>query len=534
MDSNSTTLLQQKVAQLPTTFGVYTFLDSRRTILYVGKAVNLRSRVRSYFASDHTDRPWVKQMIPHIADVSILLTENEVEALILESNLIKEHTPKYNSAGKDDKRYAWIIIDTREPFPRPRKTRDLGLKGKYFGPYPDGRAVNHVLRYLRKIYPYRDCNLQMYPARTPEDVKKTQICFFYHLGLCTGPCDNLITSAGYKENIDNIIKTLQGKRKSHIKILEKKMAEYSAEERFEEAATLRDKIQDLQYLSQRIDVQYGDAEEEFKEIQKSRYLAGIEEAAALLQLHIPEHELRRSRIECYDISNISGENAYGSMVVSEGPSVIPSEYRVFKIREAIKSNDPEMMRRVLTRRMKYLESVHTVRQTSSNPQTESLMKRPAIIVLDGAQAQLSAAAAVIPDTIGILGISKGKHLKRAGKAQEDEFWISDRAGSYKRVRMENPFIFQRLRDEAHRFAIKHHRKGKRFDQTRSELDEIPGIGPKRKKLLMSKFQTVNGIAKASERALTTTLKNERTAKIVFDYFHNRHRTPALISQRDSR
>ena len=145
--------LQRKISQLPTTTGVYQFLDDQNTILYVGKALNLRTRVRSYFQDTHLDRPWVAQMIPSISDVIVILAENEVEALILESNLIKKHNPKYNSAGKDDKRYAWIRINSRAPFPKIEKTRDLEPKGRYFGPYPDTRAVNQVLRYLRKLYP---------------------------------------------------------------------------------------------------------------------------------------------------------------------------------------------------------------------------------------------------------------------------------------------------------------------------------------------------------------------------------------------
>ena len=161
------TELKNTIELLPASPGIYRFLDSTGTILYIGKAINLRSRVRSYFQSEHLDRPWVEQMIPLIKDVKVIVTDNEVEALILESNLIKKYEPKYNSAGKDDKRYAWILIDTREPFPKIEKTRDLDRKGRYFGPYPDGGAVNKVLNFLRSLIPTVKSTLKRDPTRGP-------------------------------------------------------------------------------------------------------------------------------------------------------------------------------------------------------------------------------------------------------------------------------------------------------------------------------------------------------------------------------
>lgn len=513
--------LKLEIEQLPTTFGVYQFTDEEGTILYIGKAINLRSRVRSYFQSDHLDRPWVAQMIPLIHDVEVIQTENDVESLILESNLIMKHKPKYNSAGKDDKRYAWILINTRAVFPIVEKSRDLGRKGRHFGPYPDGRAVNHILKYVRKIYPYRDCKLQMYPNRKSVEVKKSRLCVYYHLGLCSGPCDNLISSKDYKVDIQNIVKTLTGKKKSHVRELRHRMDHYAHRQQFEKAATIRDKIQDLLYLSQQIDIQFGDAEDEFKEIQEARFVAGISEMISLLGLNIPEHKIKNTRIECYDISNISGEITYGSMVVSEGTKIRNSEYRIFKVREKKKSNDPEMIKRVLERRLKYL--------SNDNPdQTqESLLKRPHIILLDGAQPQLSAIKEIIPDNIGLVAISKGKHLKRAGDKQIDEFWTISRDKSekpeFKKIRLANPFLFQRLRDEAHRFAIKHHRQGRRYNQKKSILDEIPGIGPKRKKALMTKFKTIEKIAAATDDELIEVLKSKPEAKAVSDYLAKQKR-----------
>lgn len=504
--------LSNKIGSLPASTGVYQFLDAERNILYIGKAINLRTRVKSYFQSDHLDRPWVEQMIPLISDVKVLITDNEVEALILESNLIRKYRPKYNSAGKDDKRYAWIHINTRAPYPKVEKTRDLERKGRYFGPYPDGTAVNKVLKYLRKLYPYRSCSLEMFPDRHRADINKSRLCMYYHLGLCPGPCDNLITIKSYKENIDNIVKILRGTKKSPIRELEKKMRAYSESNKFEQAAELRDKIRDLRYLSQRVDIDFGDEEEEFRKIQQTRFLSGITEAIKELHLNIPEHRIKNTRIECYDVSNISGEVTYGSMVVSLGPVIKNSQYRIFKVREKKKINDPEMLRSIIQRRLRYLESAPSGNVTLT--EGESLLKKPDIIVLDGEKPQLSAVVPIVPDSIGVIAISKGKHLKRAGQRQEDEFWRIDDSGGFKKITFENPFLFQRLRDEAHRFAIKHHRTGRRFAQKKSILDEIPGIGPKRKKALMKKFRTIDGIRNASLEELQTVVHNVSVAKKV--------------------
>lgn len=290
------------------------------------------------------------------------------------------------------------------------------------------------------------------------------------------------------------------------------MQEYSKMKNFEKAAELRDKIQDLRYLSQRIDIDFGDTEEEFKQIQETRFLAGIKEVMKVLGLNIPEHRIKSARIECYDISNLAGEITYGSMVVSEGATVKLSKYRVFKIRDEHKPSDPDMMARVLQRRVKYFDN------SGDGHTRESLLERPHIILLDGAQPQLSAVKKLIPKNIGLLAISKGKHLKRSGKKQADEFWRIDSEGKFRKFSLENPFLFQHLRDEAHRFAIKHMRKGKRYIQKKSVLDDIPGIGPKRRKMLMQHFKSVDKIAAASVKKLNEILKNKKAAKQVHKFF----------------
>lgn len=509
--------IQHIIEQLPSKPGVYKFYNRAGQILYIGKAINLRSRVRSYFSNKLIDRPWVRQMIPHISDIKVIEAENEVEALILESNLIKKHLPKYNIASKDDRKYAWIEVEQRVPFPRVKKTRDFSGKGRYYGPYPDGGAVNHVLKYIRTIYPFRSCNLDMYLDRSPNAVKKPRVCIYYHLNLCPGPCDNLITAKEYCENIKHITKTLEGKKRSHIRELEKTMMALAERKKYEEAARIRDKVRDLSYLSQRIDIHYGDAEDEFHEIQKNRFEAGIKEIAAALKIALPHEKIKKTRVECYDISNLANEITYGSMAVAEGSSVVPSQYRIFKFKENIRRDDPEMLRRVIIRRLK-----HISREISPDlSPDESLSKIPTFILLDGAQAQLSAVRPVIPKNIGIFAISKGKHFKRKGMPQNDEFWIISSSDKPKRITLENPFLFQHLRDEAHRFAIKHMRQGKRFLQKRSVLDEITGIGPKRRKLLFMRYGTVDEIKKASRESLEKTLQNKTAAKEVYAFFHTK-------------
>ncbi|MBN2100404.1 excinuclease ABC subunit UvrC [Candidatus Dojkabacteria bacterium] len=502
--------LQQKIEQIQNKTGIYQFIDSREKILYVGKALRLRSRVKSYFTSNHTDRPWIQQMIPHIFDVKTIETENEIEALILEANLIKKYQPKYNASLKDNKRYAWIYIDTYSPFPRVRTTRDPGKSGRYFGPYPDGRPMKRMLKYLRKLYPFADCKLKFYPLRKPDEVKNNRICLYYHLGTCSGPCDNLITSQEYKKNIKNLIKTLEGKKKNQIRELEDKMAKYSKTQKFEKAAELRDKISDLRYLSQRIDIDFGDTESEFHKIRNIRYVEGLKEAVSKLSLNIPDEKLKKMRVECYDMSNLAGEVAYGSMTVSIGPNIENSQYRIFKIDIEGKADDTKMMNEVLRRRIKYLNS-------DNKESNESLLQKPDLILLDGAKSQLSAVKDIVPEGVGLLAISKGKRLKRAGKKQLDEFWTVKPSGKFVKLKFQNPFIFQLLRDEAHRFAIKHHRKGKRYLQTKSWLDEIPGVGPRRKKQLIKKFKTISKIKMASFEEINDVVNNKTVAESIANY-----------------
>lgn len=523
-DSKSTTIpshLKVQIEQTPAKTGVYKFLGKKGKVLYVGKAVNLRSRVRSYFTSDHIDRPYITHMIPLINQIKTIKTGNEIEALILESNLIKKYKPRFNQNLKDDKRYAWIHINTYKKFPKVKRTRETDLSGRYFGPYPDGRPIQRMLKYLRKLYPYADCKLEFYPDRDPSEVEKSRLCLYYHLGLCTGPCDNLVSPQEYKENIYGLIDTLQGKKKSQVKELEKDMKKLAEQKKFEKAAVVRDKIRDLKYLSQRIDVDFGDTEEDFRRIRQERFWAGLKESVSKLDLNIPDHKLKNMRVECYDISNIKGEIAYGSMTVAVGPEIKNSKYRIFKIKYPESTDDTSMLQEVLQRRLKYLSTTKENDEAGfdkghfdNNNKNESLLEKPDIILLDGGKGQMSAAKDLMPDNIALMGISKGKRLKRAGKKQVDEFWKVATDDSIRKIKLKNPYIFQNLRDEAHRFAIKHHRKGRRFLQTKSVLDDIPGVGVKRKNALMRRFKTVTKIKEASVDEINEVVRNKKVAERV--------------------
>ena len=476
---------------LPNKPGVYKFLDEEGKILYIGKAINLRNRVRSYFANELTDRPRIKQMIPLIKDIQIVETNNDIESLVLESILIKRHKPFYNSDKKDDKSYAWIYISTKEKFPTVKIVRKVSnndlKKGAIFGPYPSSSSTKRIFSYLRKIYPFCTCKKE-----------SSKECLYFHLGLCPGPHQGHISEKNYRKNINEIIKFLNGKKRGHISELEKEMKMYSKNKEYEKAAQLRDRINDLKYLGEKIDFELDDTEfsyvERRRKLLKQNFL-DLKEELGIKKLN---------RIECYDISNIQGKLSYGSMVVAQDGEIKRSEYRIFKIRNLNTPNDPEMLKSVLERRF-----------DSKNSKKYNLL--PDIVLVDGGKSQLSVLKESIPNSILLLGISKGKRLKRKGKRVLDEFWIVIN-NEIKKVDIENKSILIDLRDEAHRFAILHHRKARAKESKKSLLNDIEGVGEKRRKLLITKFKDINGIQKATEDDLNTVLKNKKVAKNIFKYF----------------
>ncbi len=455
---------------IPQKGGVYKFLDDKKEILYIGKALNLKTRVSSYFTSTHSDRPHIIKMLQYIKDVETITTENEIESLILESALIKKYRPKFNVLAKDDKSFSWIYISTQDEFPRVKIVRSIKKdeikKGKLFGPYPKGNATKRLFNYIRKIYPFCTCTNPKEP------------CLYYHLNLCPAPFQGKISKEDYRKNINGIINFLSGRKKNIVSSLKKEMEVYAKTKDFEKAAILRDKINDLEYISQKISVSPFEAEDEYF----ASKLTSLKEELFLKKL---------SRIECFDISNIQGQFAFGAMSVAIDGRLDNSEYRIFKIRETNKPDDPKMLFEVLYRRIKKYTD----------------LDKPDLILIDGGISQLSVLKNIIPKDIKVIAISKGKRMKRKNVKQVDEFWTYD-SDEYKNIKIKSIKLLVELRDEAHRFGIKYHRKSRAKYAKASVLDKIEGIGEKRKKALIKKFGSIENIKKASVSELNEVVKNK--------------------------
>ncbi len=486
MESN----LRVKIESLPPTSGIYKFLNKKGEILYIGKAANIKSRVSSYFREELFDRPRIRQMMPLVSDIEIQETNNEIEALVLESALVKDIQPPFNSDLKDDKSYAWIYISTREKFPTVKIVRSLKKgeykKGRMFGPYPSGYTVKRVFSYLRKIYPFCICK--------NKDCKSS---LDYHIGLCPGPYAGKISEEEYRENINSIIKFLNGKQSNHIKRLEREMVEYSKNEDFEKAAELRDRIKDLRYIGQSIDFTYYDDSNSYK----SKREKARESSFGTLQYELGLQKLKR--IECYDISNMQGKNAYGSMVVANKGKLDRGDYRIFRIKGKDTPDDPGMLKEVLERRF---------RSVSKDTDT-SLGNLPDIVLIDGGKSQLSTVKDSIPSKILLLGISKGKHIKRKGGLKVDEFWVVKNGEVYQ-VGLSSTEILIDLRNEAHRFAISHYRRRSVKESKKSALDGISGIGNIRRKALIKRFKSIDGIKSATIEEINEVLKNKNLSNLV--------------------
>ncbi len=482
--------LESQLALLPRSCGVYKFKDSNNTVLYVGKAHNLKSRVSSYFTDTHLDRPRIVQMIPLVYEIETITTDNDIEALVLESALIKQIQPKYNTLAKDDKSYAYLYINHKDEYPTVKIVRQVSKEqvrnGKIFGPYPNGTAIKRVFKYLRKIYPF--CI-----SKDP-----TKPCFDMHIGLCPGP----IPSAEYKENIEGIIKFLSGRNKQLITELEQKMSEYSKNLEYENAALMRDKIDDLRYLTSKINVDNDSSELEYRQLKKEFALKNIAKLSKEIGIE------NATRIECYDISNTQGKNAYGSMTVAINGEIDTSSYRIFKIKQLDTPNDPAMLVEVLQRRLKHI---------NNDPLDSSLNSIPNIILIDGGKSQLSVISENIKFEGTILGITKGRKYKKRGGKLLDEFLIlNDKEATQIKIRTSK--ILSQLRDEAHRFAILHHRKNRVATQTKSYIDEIPNVGPKTKKLIKQNFNSKEELINSSTQKLLEVINNRKIVESIQNHF----------------
>ena len=583
-------ILQQKLAALPRSPGVYLFKDSQGLILYVGKAVNLKSRVASYFRPEVVALRGarIELMVAQIADVDFVLCDNELEALVLENNFIKQLQPKYNVLLRDDKNYLFLKINVRDEIPTISYDRRPSDKtARYFGPYTSSLSVKETLRLLRRIFPY--C------ANAKVGSKP---CFYYHIGKCPGVCFGKISLADYRQNyIGQIIQFLEGRQTAILRQLQTQMRQASARRQFEKAARLRDQIFALNRVLERQKLVYpkkidqdvfalyqngtacinlfiiregkliqrenfiidnarrASAAEVFESFLSRYYLeaAGrpqeillpvaidaselrpligrtkilvprrgpkrtlLELGAKNAQQHLENtsdrhlleeaqlmaslKELQRvlnlpavpGRIECYDISNIQGVYAVGSMVVFDYARPKKSDYRKFKIRIKNTPDDFAMMREMLERRLK-----HTA------------WPLPDLMIIDGGKGQLNAAMAVMKkiknptSKIKIIGLAK----------RLEEIFQPGRKTSLRLPENSQAlFLLQRVRDEAHRFAITFHRRLRAQGSLKSALDAIRGIGPNRKKRLLEKFGSTEQIRRASLTALAAVVGRRAAEKI---------------------
>ena len=432
--------LKEKVNALPKLPGVYLFKNAKDKIIYIGKAKRLRDRVKSYFVIKIKMSSKTAALVRQIADFDHIEVETELEALILEAELIKKHSPKYNVALKDDKSALHILIRNEEVKKDGKKIKisrvvvahknEIKKGDKVYGPYPHGGVVRVLIKTLRKMFPFRDCS----PSKFQRYEKLDAPCFYGHIGLCPAPCINSISAEEYKKNIVRLQKLLDGNAPRLTKSIKKEMDMFSKDLMYEEAAEQRDLLRKINYVSRN----FRDPEEYID----NPYLIEdiISQSLDALVENIPYLKKIPERVECYDISNLFDKDATGSMVVATNGRLDKSEYRRFRIRFKHTPDDYEMMREVLRRRFK--------REKSKNKN----LKRwgmPDLLVMDGGKGQVSAALEVLTEMkleIPVVGLAK----RFETIILEDNGEVS--------LQKNNPglLLLQRLRDEAHRFAKKYH------------------------------------------------------------------------------
>lgn len=458
------------------------YKNTKRQIIYVGKAAVLHNRVRSYFqpAAKHDQK--TKVMVGEIADIEWITTASEIDALFLESELIKRYKPQYNIDLRDDKHYLYVRLPMKEKYPPlsfVRRPLDDGAT--YFGPFMESFALRKALRILRKIFPYS----------THETLPK-RVCLQYHLGLCPGVEEAKIGSQAYKASLKKLTMFLKGERTLLIKQLEKEMRSAAKAQQFEEAAQLRNKAHHLRALSKQIVF----SDQERFDLRKDQALNGL---AKLLNLRgVPR------RIEAYDISHISGSDNVASMIVFLDGVPAKGEYRKFKMR-VLGNDDFAHMEEVISRRF-------------SSENIEKWAK-PDLIVIDGGKGQLSAALSALQggalQTIPVIGLAK-----REETIIRQHYDTKLLANKFEEIKLPTDSevlkLLMRIRDEAHRFAIAYHSLLRSKRQTASQLDEIPGIGPATRKKLIKHFGSIKGVKAASREKLLTVVSN-KTADLIIQY-----------------
>ena len=615
---------EEELKKLPHSPGVYLMHDAGDTIIYVGKAVNLHSRVRSYFRRIVGRGPQIDRMVEQIARFEYIVTDSELEALVLENNLIKEYSPKYNTMLKDDKTYPYIKVTMGEEFPRILFSREMKKdRSRYFGPYTSAAAVKDTIDLMNKLYQLKTCN-----RRLPRDIGLERPCLNYHIKQCLAPCQGYIDREAYRERVEQALDFLNGNYKPLLKDLEEKMTQASENLEFEEAIRYRDlynsvksvaqkqkitdsngedkdilalakdetdavvqvffvrdgkligrehfymthvegydtaqilldfvkqfyagtpyiprelmlqeEIADIEILEKWLSSRKGSrvylrvpkkgAKEKLVELaaqnahlvlsqdkerirrEEGRTIGAMKEIGALLQLE------NVSRMEAFDISNISGFANVGSMVVFEKGKAKRSDYRKFRIQSVSGPDDYACMKEVLTRRFIHgMEEKEELNRKAINQEFGSFTKFPDLLLMDGGRGQVNIALQVLEELhleIPVCGMVKDdNHRTRGLYYQNVEIPIDTHSEGFK--------LITRIQDEAHRFAIEYHRSLRSKAQVKSVLDEIPGVGPARRKALMRHFGSIGEVREASVEKLCEVPEiPEHIAEGIYRFFHS--------------
>ena len=585
--------------------------DEKTRVIYVGKAMNLRNRLRSYFAAAGPAHPRTAQMVKRVFDFDVLTSATDQEALLLECTLIKRYRPRYNVRLRDDKNYLYMKVPRAGDFPRVYTVRKVGDDGaRYFGPFTNAGALRTTMKTLRRIFPYRTCSDDVF--------KRGRVCLDYHIKRCSGPCEGLIDTADYHQNLEQIGVFMEGRPDELLRDIRRDMQGASDALDFERAARLRDRASALEKVAQRqwvlsqsardqdvlglaraagaamvavLTVRkgqvvgsetfelegpaemeaaeivngfagqfYGDATSYPREVLVPQPIADAEPLAAWMsgrrgarvRIHVPlrgsgvrllemaeknaEEALTQStikkdydseraeklladlqealgldrtprRIECYDISNLMGTDPVGSMVVFEDGRPRPAHYRRFHIKGVKGANDFAMLQEMLRRRFTRLVSVRGDR-LEGDPADDSFESLPDLVIVDGGKGQLSAAREMMEE----LGVHQ---IATFGLAKQKEELIPTGGGPSLMLPLGSPalFLVQRVRDEAHRFAISFHRRTRAKERLASPLDAVAGLGPKRKRQLIKRFRSLAGIREASLTELAEVVPEKVAAAI---------------------
>ncbi len=484
-----TNSLKEIIDKLPDTSGVYLMKDAANRVIYVGKASSLIQRVRSYFHESAFVNAKVSAMVPFIQTIDHIRTRSDLEALIMESSLIKQYRPKYNVIFKDDKSYPLIKLTVQEEYPRIFMTRRIVPDGaKYYGPYVMG-SVRKMLRTIYKLYPIRDCTLDM--AKT-----YARPCLKEGMGLCSAPCVRKISQEAYAELVKKVMTFLEGRQLAMAKEFQGKMKEEAAKQRYEEAATYRDLAEMVTLLSHQAEHKVQLARLAKQERQRQFRTQALQQLQRAIGLSKPPE-----RIEAFDISNFSGDQAVGSMVVFQDGEPLKDDYRHFNIKTVKGIDDFAMMAEIVHRRYTRL--------------MQEGWNFPDLILIDGGKGQLSAARQVLKELntpeLAIAALAK----------REEELFLPDRDEPVRLAKDASALhLLQHVRDEAHRFAITHHRRRIRKRLVESVVAKIPGVGPKRTRTLLKHFGGLERMTQASRESFQAVpgLPTAQAEKI-YRYFH---------------